>query len=511
MISKRIGSARGNAYPILVIALVVFALGLRLYRLNTPLLDFHHFRQTQTALSAYWMAQEGITLPAYPLPVFGAPWSAPFEFPLYQILLSFLFTAGLPADAAARGLSVAIYAFTVFSAWQLWRALALGRSVQIGFLFLALFTPFSIKWSRACLIDFLSVAFAIQSLSAMVAAARQGWNWRRFATAGLCASVTALVKLTTLPLVCVPGALVFCYALSGEGKLPAAKAADENLGMLRQNIGIVAWLVVLVVPAGLALIWTHLADVVKAGSPATAWLVSSNLGTWTMGSWTQRTSIENWNPIFSRLRDQVIPVIWPCVPLGIFAVIRQERFQALLLLGLALGMIVAVGVFFNLYVVHDYYLCAIVIPVWILAALGIDHLAAQVAATPYARIGVVACAAVLVGISTCKSDYTKASYLNYSQDPYYLFANHVRSTVAPKEEIIVFGDDWNPRIPYYAQRKALMVRGGADTAYVVEYARSRHVAYLVSTGAELARVRTLWPRCTVVFEEHGVSLLQINR
>src|ERR1700730_19303248 len=61
-------------------ALVVLFLGI-----DKPLLDLHYFRQTQTALSAYWILKGGPWL-AYETPVLGFPWAVPFEFPVYQLL-----------------------------------------------------------------------------------------------------------------------------------------------------------------------------------------------------------------------------------------------------------------------------------------------------------------------------------------------------------------------------------------------------------------------------------------
>ena len=46
-------------------------------------LSIHNFRQTQTAITSYYMIRGGPFL-KYETPVFGVPWSIPFEFPLYQ-------------------------------------------------------------------------------------------------------------------------------------------------------------------------------------------------------------------------------------------------------------------------------------------------------------------------------------------------------------------------------------------------------------------------------------------
>ena len=65
---------------------------------SSPILDMFGFRQAQTAISAYWIAKGG-PLFAYQTPVFGYPWSIPFEFPLYQWLVALLAdSSGLSLD-----------------------------------------------------------------------------------------------------------------------------------------------------------------------------------------------------------------------------------------------------------------------------------------------------------------------------------------------------------------------------------------------------------------------------
>src|SRR5450759_1816213 len=54
---------------------------------HIPLLDQHSFRQTQTAISTYWLLHGGNWL-AYETPVLGSPWAIPFEFPLYQWIVA---------------------------------------------------------------------------------------------------------------------------------------------------------------------------------------------------------------------------------------------------------------------------------------------------------------------------------------------------------------------------------------------------------------------------------------
>src|SRR6476620_12070476 len=54
---------------------------------NHPLMDFHSFRQTQTAISTAYLIQGGNWLSSE-TPVLGAPWSIPFEFPVYRWMVA---------------------------------------------------------------------------------------------------------------------------------------------------------------------------------------------------------------------------------------------------------------------------------------------------------------------------------------------------------------------------------------------------------------------------------------
>jgi len=91
---------------------MVFSLFVTLRWIGQPLLDQHNFRQTQTAISAYWLIQ-GTGWSHwlnYETPIFGSPWQIPLEFPLFQWLVAggHLLT-GLPLDPLGRGMSAALF------------------------------------------------------------------------------------------------------------------------------------------------------------------------------------------------------------------------------------------------------------------------------------------------------------------------------------------------------------------------------------------------------------------
>src|SRR5690349_3116714 len=68
-------------------------------------LSIHNFRQTQTAITSYYMIRGGPFL-KYETPVFGVPWSIPFEFPLYQwIVAKASVSFDLSLESAGRAVS----------------------------------------------------------------------------------------------------------------------------------------------------------------------------------------------------------------------------------------------------------------------------------------------------------------------------------------------------------------------------------------------------------------------
>ena len=99
----------------IVTALVgLFATVVAVRYVGQPLLEAHAFRQTQTALTAFWMMRNGWHL-AYETPVAGYPWPIPFEFPLYQALVALVAKlARLPLDPVGRMVS---FAFLAGCAW----------------------------------------------------------------------------------------------------------------------------------------------------------------------------------------------------------------------------------------------------------------------------------------------------------------------------------------------------------------------------------------------------------
>ena len=115
--------------------------------------ELHEFRQIQTALSARYIQREGWSL-AYPTPLFGPPWSAPMEFPVYQWCVARVSTlTGIPLEQSGRLVSLGFLYLSLPAFFLLLRFLRVAPSRRFLFLGLLLVTPLYLYYSRAFLIE----------------------------------------------------------------------------------------------------------------------------------------------------------------------------------------------------------------------------------------------------------------------------------------------------------------------------------------------------------------------
>src|SRR5262245_19867530 len=85
--------------------------------------DIQSFRETQTAITIFYILKGGPWID-YETPIFGYPWSIPFEFPTYQLIVAALVRqTGISIEAAGRLVSFTFFVATLAPTWLLFRAL----------------------------------------------------------------------------------------------------------------------------------------------------------------------------------------------------------------------------------------------------------------------------------------------------------------------------------------------------------------------------------------------------
>src|SRR5215813_4170358 len=356
----------------------------RLVHLDVPPLDRHDFRQTQTAITVQNFLDHGVKVLRYETPVFGPPWTVPFEFPLFQLLAyAVAKILGLNVDLACRLTAVLCF---YASAAMLFVLVRHWASTRLAVLALAAYvlSPFSVIWSRAVLIDYTSVALALGYLHATLL-----WSLEGRAAAAIWAvplgALGAVTKITTGATVAVPVALALAW------RVHRSWVARRSEGQPLLDLGVGVAIAGIPLAAGIG--WTMWVDAIKASQPATAALTSLSLARWNFGTWSQRTALDGWGHILGWVVTAILPGAFALSLLLAIPFFRgsEPRLRRAGWAALA-GLLLPVALFFNLYWVHDYYLIALTPSLAFLAAAGMSWLLDQ----PWLRRPAVATAVLVV-------------------------------------------------------------------------------------------------------------------
>lgn len=403
------------------------------------------FRQAQTALSAYWIKAENNFSLAYPTPVLGKPWSIPMEFPLYQWTVVGVDRAtGLGLTAAGRLVSLGCFYLTLPAVFLLlgsWRIAPARRWLVLA---VVVTCPFYIFYSRAFLIETMALMFSLWFWVAFrfaVEKRRSVW----LVLAVVAGAGAGLVKATTFGLYLLPTA---GWALQ---RLWRGRAQ----GPLRVDL---AWMAVAAaIPLGLTFGWIRLADATKAANPMADFLLSGNMTDFNWGTTATRFSAELWG-LKARIVIEELSW-WPLfVATAVLAVTAgRRRWREMTL---CLGLFSAALVIFPLlYAYHDYYYVANA--VLLLLAMG---LALVGLAESGARI-----AWVLLGLAVICGGQAGRYFHHYHEEQSTIrpggdaLSFTMRQLTRPEEVLIIQNQDWNSMLPYYAERRALMIREPAES------------------------------------------------
>jgi hypothetical protein len=436
---------------VLILALHLAALTLGWGNLNLP---GNEFRQAQTALSAVAIQQDGGFALAYPTPVLGKPWSVPFEFPLYQWSVVGLSNAtGYPLVQSGRLVSAVCFYLALPAVWLLLARMGVGRSRRLIVLGLVLACPLHVFYSRAFLIETLALMFSLWFLQAFVAAL-EGRRLAWLLVANVAGAGAGIVKVTTFAAVLGPAAAWAAWRLwamrprSGAGARP-------DCGGWRSVARELAWLLALVaLPLWATVWWVHFADAVKALNPNAHFALSANLRFFNFSNLQERLDAGLWMHQGAHLlRGVAGPAV---LLLGALALLLARRFRGWALAALG-AFLVPPLVFPKLYEIHEYYFMANA--VFLLVALGLA--VAALFDQPRRRWLAVVLLAVLPALqawSYCASYRQAQAQPSNGGDQ---LSQMLRRVTAPGEVLVVAGQDWNAMTPYYAQRRALLIRNGS--------------------------------------------------
>jgi 4-amino-4-deoxy-L-arabinose transferase-like glycosyltransferase len=396
------------------------------------------FRQSQTALVVRGFARDGFDWRT-PLPVFGPDSLVPFEFPAFQwIAAQLVRVSGISPALGARVVGLLFFQLsTVLLYLIMWKSV--DRRSALLAVILAQTLPFGLAWSTAALIEFMPVA-AMLLATYLLLDGGDRFRWRVIGAA-IAVIVAALVKITTamalMPLLLM-GALL---SSSSIGALIRSRAAVH--AVLTGVGGLVA-----------GVIWTRLADGVKSSQEGIGSLASQSLHAWNFGTVRQRADLNAW----SNLEQYSASFAPLTVILGVLVLILLRDQVPLPVWLLGATSVLGPLIFFNLYVVHDYYFAAVYFAAVAFLGALLSLLIDSAPQPSRPMLGSALISAMLLSTSlgsTYGFDYVNRLRTRPAVPP---LVEDIQRWVAPGSVVVLLGCDWDPTLAFLTDRTAYMVR-----------------------------------------------------
>ncbi len=420
-------------------------------------MDLYSFRQTQTALTAFWMMKDGFHF-AYETPVAGAPWSIPFEFPIYQWIVALIAgSTGWSLTAVGRVVSFIFLVLCLFPVRSIVRVLRLDAAVLPIFAALLFSSPLYLYWGRTFMIETAGVFFVVVSLRYFVEIITGSASMKNSVLFVIFMTLGVLQKATTgLPVLAVLGLIYLVLNLRALFFRFDGPVSKRNSIVVRRAILAALYVGI---PLFVGVAWTFYTDRVKVANPLGVSLTSSALSFWNWGTLAQRFSSDLYSIVFwQRIIFQNLAGFLGLALFAMFFGSSLER-RVKWVVGLSLAIaVVPLFLFSNLHIVHTYYQTANVIFAIFALAVCVAYLRSGW------RLGRVQALILLVLLVGSNYWQFSNSYLRATEEEFSVGNNrHLAVGQVLKKEIpdgkgfVAFGNDWSSSMAFFAERKSFTV------------------------------------------------------
>ena len=434
-----------RALIVMFASVIVLTIGLLSLSWRASILDRYEFRQIQTALTTHWIVQEGWRL-NYLTPLFGPPWSAPMEFPTYQLIVAAIHQfSGIPLEQAGRLTSIVFLFACLPALYDLLSFAGLAPSRRLIVLAVVLTSPVYLFYARTFMIETTALCFSIWFL-ALLRRSLESPHWGWIVATTVAASLAALTKVTTFIVFGLPAALLAIFVFR------AASGSSSKALAIRRVL--FASLIPAGISLGLAWCWIGHSDAVKDSNPFTGFLTAREMRAWNYGPWSLRFDWSFWvhlqeTIVGYNLAEGAIAVALLCAP---FAPARSRWMAGAALVGFISGPLI----FANLYHVHDYYYAANSLLLLSAAGLMIASIWDDTRlprGANWLALGLVLC----FQLHAFYRGYYSHHRNGVPAAPE--LAKIIHDAVPADGIVLIYGADWDSLLPYYSQRRAIMVPG----------------------------------------------------
>lgn len=427
--------------------------------IDQPILGVHDFRRSQTALTAFYMIKEGFKFD-YITPVVGYPWSIPFEFPIYQVIVSLLcniFDSSL--IITGRVVSILFAYFCTFPIYLSLNILNFRRRDIYYLISIFLASPIYIFWSSTFMIESCALFFTLFFIFYAIKIFMGKNNILIFFNFSLFLLLALLQKATTA----LPVLFIVCLVY-------LMKIDFKNLGNKFSNH--IKFFFSILFPLVFLYCWTMYTDQLKSLNPIGLFFTSYNLKGWVWGA----------NAIFeSRLSSQ----LWINALIG---TIKQNSFLYLSFISIIFSLFISKGnhrkiivvslilfishfLFFPiLHRVHNYYqysnyiyfVVAFVISLIIISEYFIKKFRIKLFKVATIQTFIFIVLVVILFIKFFDSSYAKAKFKKITDDNNRVIpvSNFIKKNTKEEDVIIVYGFEYSSVIAFHSERKALTLPYG---------------------------------------------------
>jgi hypothetical protein len=428
----------------LLISLIIF-----MATMWFPLTDMHWFRQTQTAITTYWMLN-GSDWIDYDTPVMGYPWKAPFEFPIYNwIVASLTKVLRTPLDMSGRIVSYAWLLLCLLPAKKLIDSYSLPKPTFLLFGAFLLASPMYLFWGRAFLMETQALFFGLAFLAAE----------RQFVTSGrvtalllamLLGLVSALTKITTMLSFVLLAGLIFLIPL-------VERLRSRQPFILFSLAGVAS---VLVPVIGFSL-WNRHADALKSQNAIAISIRSDDptMLAFNFGPLSQRFSFDLAKALLRSGADLFGALAPLLLVVAVVMLVRRQwpdRRTGAIAGCLVVAFLAPFAVFTNLHIVHNYYQVAngvfLIAAVAVVLAAMVDRIGS--------RLSLGICILVLLSqYGWFATRFAPTIWRQPESAREVAIAKFIRAHTPRDSVVAIYGLEWTPLIPYYSQRRAVMEPG----------------------------------------------------
>ncbi|MBT5901801.1 MAG: hypothetical protein HOH58_06805, partial [Opitutaceae bacterium] len=366
------------------------------------------------------------------------------EFPIYQYLVvKWIGVTGQGIAEGARSVSVICFLVGLVACYHLMRIAKFSPGGSCLALVLVVFSPVYLFFSRTVMIESLAWASSAWFLWGVLKYREEGAG-RYLVILWLAGAIAVLVKATTWAAFCLPWAILFLRDLQ-LGKMREERVKKR---LLVEALGIGVPLLAL----GFA--WVAHADSIKAQNPIAHFLLSSELRGFNFGSWSMRFDAMEWKTLLGRWHDAVMP--WYVTVIGLGIALWQAPSRRLVVMGFGTFLGIQL-LFFNLYLLHDYYFFANAAFLTLSIGAGLAAWWDRAQSWGKERLLIL----VLLGGMACGQFWRYEATLYQVQTTYatgdYGLTKAIRLITEKDEVIVSHSPDWNSSVAYYTERRMLMI------------------------------------------------------